>query len=205
MARAPRAHIERLSMRREGRVRGKPTNKSRVTGRCRSGKTRCRSCRDHPVEKSRPKRMGRYKRFAVDVSTNPALDDFVLEPSLRHLDEERLWADAELRNMNFEGEDETEAMAATVYEMTSGAEILAGDATDIADIELAFQKQLGIFENAVEGDSFSEFANEGWETLSEESWSDVELAEPVDMEISFAEDDWSIVDVAEVAEDAVRE
>lgn len=207
-------------MRREGRVRGKPTNKSRLTGRCKAGKTRCRGCRDHPVEKSRDKRMGRHKRFAGDVRINPDLAEFLLQPPLARLPggsmdrEHELWcssnadegavqlgvlastvnsmieaAFAKVHEDDFEV-DENPAMACTASELASGASILAGNCVDNAAIESALE--FGIFENAAEGSSFSQFATTRGCTLSEESWSDVDLLESE--QESSVEDDWSMVD-----------
>ncbi|KAG0602327.1 hypothetical protein M758_10G007100 [Ceratodon purpureus] len=216
-------------MRREGRLRGTPTNKSRRTGgRCRLGRDRCF---DHLSGKSWEKRKHRCKRFATDLNTNPDLADFFLVPALTLLrggydDEEYERSfprveedegavqlailDVTVNSMieaafiklhrgkggGFEAE-EYAAMAFTSYEIGGGARIdhLADDAgLDIAAIELAFQRQLGIFENAVEGSGFSEFATQGWSTLSEESWSEVELSESDD---ENSADDWSVVDLDE--------
>lgn len=58
-------------MRREGRVGGKPTNKTRATGKCK--KVGCHGCHSHPLNKADVKCKGREKRFAGDVSTNPRL------------------------------------------------------------------------------------------------------------------------------------
>ena len=202
-------------MRREGRLRGRPTNKTKSMGQ------RCRS-REIPLEKSRPKRKGHRKEFAGDFCTNPALADFALQRSRKYLSCGSLEADfcdncplavflyqLERRQKpvrasdhavhGCKGDDETISaiLVDTVWpELASGAEVFSANASSIGAIELAFQQQLGIFENAVEGSSFSEFANEGWSTLSEESWSDVELAES-DEETS-ADDDWSMVDVDEI-------
>lgn len=224
-------------------MRGKPTSKSRVTGRCRSGKTRCRSCRDHPVKKSRQKRRGRHKRFAADVRINPSLAEFLLHPSLklqlrdsslrdlvdRELDERRCAGDhaddnavqvgifvatvnslIEAAFAKMQGGygddmamDEAAAMACTTFELASGR-LLAGDGTDISAIEEAFHRELGIFENAVEGSNFSEthFARKWGSVLSEGSWSDIEFLES-ELECSEEEDDdddWFMVD----GEDDVR-
>ncbi|KAG0600853.1 hypothetical protein M758_11G066100 [Ceratodon purpureus] len=211
-------------MRREGRVRGKPSNKSRNLGReqiCHEVKgRRCRlgdhCCRDfipeRPGEKSWVKRKQRSKRHAGDVCTNPALSNFFLQPgwltdfplevrvvdgdcfpwcSICNAKEERLLSMQE-RNLNHATVNNLiEAAFADVHgscgdeylmtcatcELSGGALNLAGDATDVDAIELAFQRVLGIFENAVEGSRLSEYATQGWSTLSEESWLDVELLE----------------------------
>jgi hypothetical protein len=70
-------------MRREGRLRGKPTNKSR-SGGC--GETLCGLCRLRPVEKSSHKSKGRYKRLAADMSTNLRLVEVLFQP-LKELQE----------------------------------------------------------------------------------------------------------------------
>lgn len=59
------------SMRREGRVRGKPTNTSRSGGSIYSLL---------PVEESKHKSKGRYKRFAADMITNPRFAEFLIKP-----------------------------------------------------------------------------------------------------------------------------
>jgi hypothetical protein len=187
-------------MRREGVVRGKPTNKRRLTRRHR--------------------RFGNHRRR--DPGEIAFAGDFILQPPRTRirgrLDEER-WrssvelaeegavqldigdvtvnsvigaAFAKLRGGDGDELENAAAMACTTFGFGGGAPTQAGDATDIVAIELALQRQLGIFENAVEGSSFSEYATQGWSTLSEESWSDVELAEE-----TSPEDDWSIVDVDE--------
>lgn len=200
-------------------MRGKPTSKSRVTGRCRAGKTRCRSCRDHPVEKSRSKRMGRYKRLAVDVHNNPSLAEFYLQPSLKKLhisslrditgheiDEQFCYTDVRIYVATVNGvidaafsrmheglglNREMEETMAMAFELASGT-IGTGDGADlIPAIEEAFHREFGIYENAVEGSDFSEthFARRWGSVLSEESWSDVELSES-----SSHEDDWTMVE-----------
>jgi hypothetical protein len=166
--------------------------------------------------------MGRYKRLAVDVRINPALAEFLLQPPLARLPggsvdrEHEPWcscnadegavqlgvlaftinsmieaAFAKLHEDDFEV-DENPAIACTAYELASAAPILVGNCVDNAAIESAFQSEFGIFENAAEGSSFSQFATIRGCTLSEESWSDVDLLESE--QESSVEDGWSMVD-----------
>lgn len=68
-------------MRREGRVAGKPTNHSRVTGKCKV--VGCSGCHDSlPLNKSRGKGKGRIKRLVSDIpSTHQVSDWRVSKPS----------------------------------------------------------------------------------------------------------------------------
>lgn len=174
-------HIVGITMRREGRVRGKPTSKSRVTGRCRQGKTRCRSCRDHPVEKSRPKSQGWHKRYAVDVRSNPSLAEFCLQPSLKcphSLRENRELDDEDdLRVGIFVATVNSMIEAAFVSQSYDDVEIMAR--TTSSDGTEEFHQEFG---TAVEGTRISQSASE------DESWSDVELSQ------SSSDDDWAMVD-----------
>ena len=172
-------------------MRGKPTNKRRLTRRHR--------------------RFGNHRRR--DPGEIAFAGDFIVQPPRTRirgrLDEERWCSSVELAD---EGAVQLDVGDVTVNsvigaafaklrgggdgdELENAAAAMActtlGFGGDIAAIELALQRQLGIFENAVEGSSFSEYATQGWSTLSEESWSDVELAE------SDEEENWSIVDVDE--------
>lgn len=191
-------------------MRGKPTSKSRLTGRCRQGKTRCRSCRDHPVEKSRDKRMGRYKRFAVDVHANPALADFRIQPSLTlplggmEADGDERWCysvdtpgsvfvatvnsviDAAFVRSHGGYGDES-GMEDTTGMGCSSVEIaIAGDSTLVSD-----GREIPAIASAVERvDLRLRFSDRGC-ALCEESWSDVDL---VESEGSSVDDDWSMVD-----------
>ncbi|EAY97407.1 uncharacterized protein [Oryza sativa Japonica Group] len=49
----------------------KPTNASRITGKCR--RPRCRGCHDHPADKARDKAKGAHKLRACDVALNHRL------------------------------------------------------------------------------------------------------------------------------------
>ena len=97
-------------MRREGRVGGKPTNKTRATGKCK--RVGCHGCHSHPLNKADVKCKGREKRFAGDVTTNPRLagvsamskprkllgpnwDDTVDEDDLPTWDDEEVIIDAD--------------------------------------------------------------------------------------------------------------
>lgn len=166
-------------MRREGRVRGKPTNKSRLTGRCQAGKTRCRCCRDHPVEKSRDKRMGRYKRFAVDVRINPALAEFLLQPPFALLPSRLMDREDEPWYSCHEGA--MDVLALTVNSMIEAAFVAKLHRDDFE-----------MDQNAAMACTTHELATNGGCTLSEESWSDVDLLESE--QGSSVEDDWSMVD-----------
>ncbi|CAK9859528.1 unnamed protein product [Sphagnum jensenii] len=63
-------------MRREGRVCGKPTNRTRATGKCR--RVGCLGCHAHPVNKSLVKAKGHVKRTAWDITRNHHLDNWRL-------------------------------------------------------------------------------------------------------------------------------
>jgi hypothetical protein len=68
-------------MRREGRFAGKPSNHSRITGKCRT--VSCEQCHDSlPLKKSRGKGKGRVKRLVSDIPSTHLLSDWrVSKPS----------------------------------------------------------------------------------------------------------------------------
>lgn len=76
-----RGNRRRGSMRREGRVSGKPTNHSRLTGKCKV--VGCLKCHDSlPLNKSRGKGKGRIKRLVSDIPSTHLLSDWrVCKPS----------------------------------------------------------------------------------------------------------------------------
>nr|PNR51178.1 hypothetical protein PHYPA_010364 [Physcomitrium patens] len=206
-------------MRREGRVRGKPTSRSRVTGRCRAGKTRCRSCREAPVEKSLPNRRGKCKRFAVDVFVNPNLADFEvnsLEESVclpRAYDELFLLAHELSYSCDADDDDAVPlgVFVATVNSLleaavaeTQGSHGDGGEVGEVVDMtcgdELASDDAVHSGDGAVQmlelafaaAARCSPIATTN--TWSDGSWSDIELSEPE----SSVEDDWSMVDEDDV-------
>lgn len=167
------------------RERGKSSSKSR----------RCKS------RKAVPKRPGSNKRIIADDSAllnfeEESVDDRELDhevvvdsgilmiPTVNSLIEMALTDSSE------------ETMSTLAVHGTASDSMIVGAELDIPAIEEAFHKHLGIFENAVEGDSFvnTQFTRKWGAVLSEESWSDVEFVELSDLEEEEEDDDdWFVV------------
>lgn len=69
-------------MRREGKLAGKPTNHSRMTGKCKV--VGCETCHESlPLNKSRGKGKGRIKRLVSDIPSTHLVSDWrVSKPSM---------------------------------------------------------------------------------------------------------------------------
>ena len=170
-------------MRREGRVRGKPSSKSRHS---KSGK-------------SAPKRLKSNKRITAH---DPALTDF--EDNNREDDEVVDLQSFIPSTMNSVIEmalskSSEKGCPSINVDILANEEAfhgkIVGADLDILAIEEALYKQLGIFENAAEGDSFVEtqFTRKWGVVLTEESWLDGEFVEFSELDEEEVDDDWFVV------------
>lgn len=203
-------------MRREGRLGGRPSNHSRVSGKCRV--VNCVQCHEsYPLNKSRGKGKGRIKRLVSDIPSTHLLSDWrVSQPSrnvLQKWDPETEEEEEEATD-GCDGGKEPEGWALSISllletalvhiqksvdararkaeeerALTIATQITEGsdDEGDVPDLE-AFKNEFEVFKCEIEaGGSPASVAE------SEDSWTGIEISDADESDLGEWEDDWSLV------------
>ena len=210
-------------MRREGRVGGKATNKTRVTGKCK--KVGCHGCHSHPLNKADVKCKGKEKRFAGDVTTNPRLagvsvmskprkllgpnwHDTADDEDLPTWDDEEVIIDADAVISTPREDAGTLLSLASMIETAlllqinspqmdeGGNSSTDDDDDDEVDLDIeAFKCEFETFKSGIEAASCQTSNSHRIRVApSDSSWSDIELSE-TEGDWEDEEDDWSMVEL----------